>query len=384
MKIGILTLPLKNNYGGILQAYALQTVLSRLGHEVILINRTYAFPSLKIKCRRILSVLKAVYKIYIRKDRGYKIMNPFAHEFSNRAIVMEHSFVKKYIRLSKPLRSSKELKEYIKGVEFDCYIVGSDQVWRKAYSPQLTNYFLDFIFDEKDIKRIAYAASFGTDTWEYDEELTNKVALLVKKFDAVSVREKSGIKLCNDYLKVEAKYVLDPTLLLTKDDYTILYKDVVETFSYKNKIMCYVLDENKELSLIAKHISKLKKSEPLYVELYGCSTDNSFQLTVEQWLKCIAESEFVITDSFHACVFSIIFRKPFLVVGNISRGLTRILSLLNDYNLVNRLVYSYEDFVQRKEELLNLDWVYQNIENIINDKRCESYEFLTNAIDGNP
>lgn len=384
MKIGILTQPLKNNYGGILQAYALQTVLSRLGHEVILINRTYAFPSLKIKCRRILSVLKAVYKIYLRKDRGYKIMNPFAYEFSNRTIIMEHSFVKKHIKLSKPLRSSRELKEYIKGVKLDCYIVGSDQVWRKPYSPQLTNFFLDFIVDEKDVKRIAYAASFGTDSWECDNELTNKVALLAKKFDAISVREKSGIKLCNDYLRVEAKYVLDPTLLLTKDDYTILYRDVVEDFSYKNKIMCYVLDENKELSLIAKHVSELKKSEPLYVELYGCSAENSFQLTIEQWLKCIAESEYVITDSFHACVFAIIFRKPFLVVGNISRGITRILSLLEDYDLGNRLVYSYKDFVRKKEELLGQDWVCENIENIINDKRRESYEFLTNAIDGNP
>ena len=382
MKIGILTLPLNTNYGGILQAYALQTTLSRLGHEVTIINRTYPLPTFKIKCRRILTMLKAIYKLLIKRDKDYRVMNPFNNKFTNRSGHTILPFVKEFIKMSPVIYTSDELTNYIRFMNFDCCIVGSDQVWRKSYSPQITDYFLDCITDHMKVKRVAYAASFGIDEWEYDAELTSKISILLNKFDAVSVREKSGVDLCKDFLGIEVKCVLDPTLLLTKHDYMRLYNNTLyNKVSYKSKMMCYLLDRNQDAFKIINQISKVKGYIPLFSKLYGHTSEYSLQMSVEEWLKAIAASELLITDSFHACVFSIIFEKPFIVIGNTSRGITRIQSLLNDYELQNRLVVSYENFVLLQDELLkenNID--YEKVSKIINERIDYSRNLLINSI----
>src|SRR5690606_24691445 len=128
---------------------------------------------------------------------------------------------------------------------FCAYVVGSDQCWRPLYSPKISNYFLDFAENEKDIKRIGYAVSFGVSEWEFDKKNTERCALLAKKFDAISVREDSGIKLVKDYFDKDAVHVLDPTMLLQKEQYVKIASDEKQTKSPGN-LKVYILDKTPE------------------------------------------------------------------------------------------------------------------------------------------
>lgn len=128
---------------------------------------------------------------------------------------------------------------------FDAFIVGSDQVWRYKYYPwfgnDIANVYLKFA-SPQSIK-IAYAASFGTDLWEYPQDKTEECKMLAQKFRAISVREKSGIKLCHDFLDVNATFVLDPTMLLQKADYELLI-NTESLADSADRLFCYILDRN--------------------------------------------------------------------------------------------------------------------------------------------
>ena len=224
MKIAILTQPLRINYGGILQAFALQTVLKRMGHEVIVVNREYNdyetykntnIPKISfgLFLLRLFSILKTFIRILLG-NREYVVMSPFSGRYSvlwKGYTVLP--FVKNNINRSKEIRYSLVLSKYLQNNKFDCIIVGSDQVWRPKYSPCLTDFFLKGIKDETKIKKIGYAVSFGTDKWEYTYDETKECTQLVKKFDAISVREQSAVKLCKENFGIDAIHLLDPTLL---------------------------------------------------------------------------------------------------------------------------------------------------------------------------
>ena len=211
MKIGILTLPLHTNYGGILQAYALQTVLERMGHQTVVLNhkRKYSLPAWRLP----LSYTKRVIKKFVL---GRKDIRIFAEQHQNKeyAIVSQHTqrFIDTYIHTYN-VESFKSLK----AADFDAIVVGSDQVWRpKYFEPMfgegIDNAFLSFAHNWK-IKRISYAASFGTEDWEYTDEYTRMCSELLGLFDAITVREESGVRLCKDKFGVDAEHVLDPTML---------------------------------------------------------------------------------------------------------------------------------------------------------------------------
>lgn len=335
MRIGILTLPLHTNYGGILQAYALQTVLERMGHEVVVIdtpNVKYA-PSLFTLSKRI-----------IKRFLGYRV-GVFSERKHNRTypIISQHTqpFIDKYIH-RKVVHSPKELQES----EFDAIVVGSDQIWRPKYYGKIEDAYLAFAKGWK-IKRVAYAASFGTDEWEYTLEQTKSCGELLKKFDAVSVREASGMGLCKEHFGVDAKHVLDPTMLLDKEDYIRLI-EAAGTPKSKGTLLNYILDETPEKRALIEQIAKDKGLVPFRVnsrvEDYTAPLAERIQPPVEEWLRGFYDAEFVVTDSFHACVFSILFGKPFVVVGNKERGMARFESLLKMSGLEDRLVSSIEDY----------------------------------------
>ena len=214
MRIGILTLPLHTNYGGILQAYALQTVLERMGHEVVV------FDTPKNKVLEILG--RFFHKLF-----ALNLINSFVNKHDNllKAIISRKitSFVRKNINLKK-VRGFGSLRED----DFDAIVVGSDQIWRAVYFPRwleqpLDNAYLSFT-NGWNIKRISYAASFGTDEWEYTDKQTGICRECIKEFDAISVREESGVDLCKKYFGVNAQQVLDPTMLLDSVDYFLLFK----------------------------------------------------------------------------------------------------------------------------------------------------------------
>jgi hypothetical protein len=235
-------------------------------------------------------------------------------------------------------------------------------------------------FQEHSVmKRIAYAASFGTDEWEYTDEEMIACAYLLRKFDAVSVREKSAIEICKNKLGChDAIQTVDPTLLLTKQDYMRLVENAHIQFSPGN-LMCYVLDDTEEKQMLIKRIAKERGLIPFYAnsKIADASAPQSerIQPRVEQWLRGFMDAEFVITDSFHACVFSILFHKPFVVIGNKERGYSRFESLLKSIGLENRLVEDTSQFDNSMFSPLSDD-VYKRLDMFRND----SMKFLNNAL----
>lgn len=345
MKIGILSLVFHSNYGGILQSYALQTVLERMGHEVTVLTRDRDIH--RSWFRLSLSYAKYLLKKYaLGRDVVFYNSRKQNRERRERE-QFTSGFINRYIH-------TRTIRHITPGIfdDMDAVVVGSDQVWRSIYfrgqwGTMMGDAFLKFQEHSKQ-KRIAYAASFGTDDWEYTEEETAECARLLKKFDAVSVREASAVGLCKTKLGCDdARHVLDPTMLLDKEDYIRLVNQT-NTPKSPGNLMCYVLDYNAEKQQLIERIARERDLTPFYTnsQIDNTSLPNSerIQPPLEQWLRGFMDAEFVVTDSFHACVFSIIFGKPFVVVGNKERGMTRFQSLLKLFSLEQNLISSIEEY----------------------------------------
>lgn len=377
MKIGILTQPLHANYGGVLQAYALQIVLKRLGHKVETLNRVNARPTMTTYILRMGSVLKTIYRRYIQGDKRYVVRSPFALNYDVRRNG-NLKFPLKNIAKSPNLYSSEQLARYVRQNGFDALVFGSDQVWRKAYSPCITDYFGGFLDDALCIPRVAYAASFGSDEWEGNEIETSVCAQLAKEFRAVSVRETSGIALCRTAFGIDAIQVLDPTLLLDKKDYEAVVINS-HTTPWVGNLNCYVLDHDIVVDSIIQQSADRLNLQPFYTN-ETTSEQGVYQPSVEAWLRGFMDAQFIVTDSFHGSVFSILFQRPFVVWGNNSRGMARFESLLSIFELQDRMVTSLEDFEARKDLLLKpMD--YSHVIGILDKWRKKSMDFLMSNLD---
>lgn len=378
MKICIITLPVHTNYGGILQAYALQLTLKRLGHEPTTLRLRRSVVKLP-KWKVIPVYIKRIYKKFILNDATQILF--FEKKINNEySIINKHTeiFIKKNISI-KEIDSYAEMRES----DFDCYIVGSDQVWRPQYfRNDISNAYLAFTNNWK-VKRLSYAPSFGTDSWEYSDSETKLCTSLINKFDAVSVREISGIRLCSEYLKHDsAMHVLDPTLLLSVNDYLKILTNFPDYQQKEEKVLLtYILDENPEKKKIIREISKNEALTPLSViskqEVLGAPLEDRIALPVEEWLKGFKDAEVVFTDSFHACVFSILFHKPFFVYGNKTRGLSRFSSLLSIFDLKDRFIQSEQDYQLVKNN--TIDW--DKVDKKLNNYRNDSINFLSQNLD---
>lgn len=375
MKIAILTQPLKTNYGGILQAYALQTILSRSGHSVTVINRRHKWEvgekmSLFVLLLRMASFIKTIVRKWILRRRGYVLMSPFSPDYHSRLTEQDPlPFVRRHINLSRKIFTSEALNEYLKHKEFDAYVVGSDQVWRPCYSPCITDFFLKEVPLSPTVLRIAYAASFGTDVWEFSEEETTECAALARDFDAISVREQSGIQMCKKYLGVEAVHLLDPTLLLDVEDYISLIERA-DTKRNSGNLFCYILDENPDADKI---LSSLQNDG--YRPYYAGLDPMKYNISVEQWLRNFYDAALIVTDSFHACVFSILFKKPFVVLRNEDRGTARLDSLLGIFGLEDCAVESYNEYVERRD-LIAKAYDNDRVAEVLDDWRGKTNDFL--------
>ncbi|HHR6131972.1 TPA: polysaccharide pyruvyl transferase family protein [Providencia alcalifaciens] len=371
MKIGILTQPLHNNYGGLLQAYALQSFLARQGHDVLTVDFSKTY---KPKFGGIKGIVKNSIKKYILR---HDIKSVFPLKDTERHKINQHTnrFISENIRRTQLITNLSEFS-FLDAYNFDAFIVGSDQVWRPSYSPGMPAFFLDFLRDDKEIKRIAYAASFGVDHCdEYTQEELDSYAYLAKLFDAIGVREDSAVDLCDKYFGVNATHVLDPTFFLKKDDYiNLINKD--KTQPINGNLMVYVLDPQEEKNKI---ISEIEKRHNLTsYNFMGNNTLGIYQ-PVTQWLRGFMESEFVVTDSFHGVVFSIIFNKPFIAIGNSNRGLTRFTSLLKLFNLESQLITSVDE-LSKVSNKINMDIVNK----IKKENKDISTEFLLSCLNGKP
>ena len=316
MNISIITQPLNHNYGGMLQNFAMQKILRNFNHSSITIDfAPRQTPWWIYLCSWIKTVL-----FFLVGHKGRKFAKITKKPFRN---VFFDDFVSSYIR--KTDLCSKYSKKCISKCSTEAVIVGSDQVWRPLYNHCLKDMFLNFCKKEKNLKRIAYAASFGVDNWEYTLKQTRECSKLAKKFDAISVREESGVKLCKEHLGVDATWVLDPTLLLTKEDYQLICEEV--PVCIEKYLAVYVLDENEEVTATYE---KEAAARGLVVKKFHA--DSKSTLTVPEWIAMFRDASYVVTDSFHGTVFSIIFGKEFKCIYNKARGAARFESLLNLYN----------------------------------------------------
>lgn len=371
MKIGILTQPLFSNYGGLLQAWALQKTISEYGHEVTIINRVYGKKHVQL-WKKIARSIKNEILIGIGKRKRYL---PFSDEIRKISEKNINPFrMNRYLGISPELKSNEDFLKYIKDNKFDAYIVGSDQVWRPMYSPNLMTYFLDFVKDNHHVKKIAYAASFGVDYWELTEEQSQEALKLAPLFDVITVRESSGVELVKEHLNCDAKHVLDPTMLRSREDYVNLINN--PTCVVKESIgtlFCYVLDSTQEVTETIQLCKSKMGLTPFFCNYITPgdrierreNISNCIVPPVEQWLKSFEDAEMVITDSFHGTIFSIIFNKPFWVIANNNRGSARFISILKQLGLEDRLVNNNS----------NIDWKKEINWNTVNSKISDLSEY---------
>ncbi len=360
MKIGILTLPLASNYGGILQCYALQTVLERMGHEVVVLDRASAAPSAGLLIRRCGSVLKCLVRRYILGQKNIAILSPWSQTYlidksrlDDCSVLLK--FIHKYLKITSPLRSSEALLKRVKKEKLDCLIVGSDQVWRECYSPFLTDCFAGFFPPDDKMLKITYGASFGTSENPISEQMLETCKSLSSRFDAISVREKSAVGLMEQYFGKHAELVLDPTLLLGAEDYVIeRSKSACPVTAEQDTLVSYVLDTDGQKAKIANDVACELGLKESFMGLSPKKSDESpdKMIPVQFWLDNFRNASFVVTDSFHGCVFSVINRKPFIAIVNHSRGADRFVSMLSQLGLEGRMVNDYEEFNAHRSELI--------------------------------
>jgi len=343
--VGILNFHYENyNYGANLVAYSLSKAVEKLGYSPYIINFD-PFPELDS----------------INRYRTFEMLK----------------FRQRYLKTTPKISEGKDLKmlnEY-----FDNFIVGSDQVWRKVITNEnYLSYFFDFV--KWDKSAISYGASFGHDKFEGNELETKECEVLIKKFAAISVREKSGQKICKDLFNVNSNIVLDPTLLLTAKDYEEIMDEKKNNSGY---IAYYCLfDQEPEFLNDMKRLFPRKE----YINIKGHNENINLinrevftYETVGNWIQGIKNSEFVITDSYHGVLFSILYNKNYICLGGSSASKSRfdnIFEILQG-NTETRMFKSLNE-IENVQELKMLD--YKSINENLEKYRKQSMEFLRNNI----
>ena len=337
MKIGILTLPLHINYGGYLQAFALKSILLEHGNEVYLIENKNLYGNL-LKCglRQIKDSFSLLLFYLGKKNKEAEFILK-----EKKISIFKDNYMCPIVDIS----NSKTLND------LDIVIVGSDQVWRpwKGLCRNSLYFFLDFIKSTKT-KKISYAASFGIDKWEYNPVETIQIKKLLQDFSIISVREDDGVSLLQDNLGLPSIRMCDPTLLLTKNDYLstlrIHHPD-------NDRISSYILDSNSSKDDMLKIVASFFKNDVLPL---GYSEDNGVS-SINDWVRHLVSSKFLITDSFHGTLFAINFNIPFVTLLNKNRGVSRIKSLLGTYSLCGRIAYSENDVINICNSAIDWDKV---------------------------
>ena len=312
MKIGILTFWwAHDNYGQLLQAYALQKYLRDLGHDAFLIR--YNSENDIIRTPLLLKLLKALNPIRLARFFIYKRRIVLAKKEQSENPRHFDDFRKKYIAFSKEeYNSYADLKS--NPPDADMYIVGSDQVWNfynikaKRMRNVMHAYFLDFGGD--NVRRVSYAASWGR--LDIPRDQRDEIVPLIKQFDFITVREKSGVDVCKSF-GMDSEWVCDPTLLLDAEVYRTLYKDEGAVAPEKPYVLFYYLDNGGKFN--KESVWKFAGAHNLDVQYVSGNSNvdkckKNFA-TIPEWLSLVDGADFVITNSFHCCVFSILFKKRF-------------------------------------------------------------------------
>jgi hypothetical protein len=386
MKIGIITLwQSSDNYGQQLQCWALQQELIKLGHEPYLIRYDIEHkfgknkPSIMKKILKLLLVYPIVpflmRKIKERKEQklgAYNALRNVERNFAN--------FRKDNVIMSNLVYTSlQNLKEI--PPRADAYIVGSDQVW--AFSlDNLENRAMFLDFGEKTTRRIAYAPSFSMPS--YPDRLKSLLKNNLERFDFLSVREQTGVKICNE-LGFQSQTVLDPTLLLEKDSYeTISSSESIGDYIYLYYLNIKDAEEVQwcRLKQFAKKTKLKIIATPASGYIQGRELFDNVEYryaTIPQWINLINGARLVVTTSFHGVVFCILHHTPFVyfpLKGKFSRGNNRVLDLLKELGLEDRCISGSVDY-HRLDKLI-IKW--NDVDILLKCNRIKSIEYLKQAL----
>ena len=313
-KVAIVTIVHGANYGNRLQNYALQTTIEKIGFECLTFKRNVYM--------NLLSSLKNQLYIPLKRSSGMKKRYKMFDDFNNKYINFTD-----YILYNRKTVNKSEIDKYY------AFVCGSDQIWNPNWS---TNCDKDFLTFAPVGKRISYAASFGVEKIKPDKEQEYKKYL--SEIDYLSVRENTGAKLISQLTGRNATVVLDPTLLLDKDEW-IMLEEKPHGFKESQYVLCYFLagcsDDRK------KQIQEYSEKNGLTViEIDTKENDSSFSYSPNNFLYLINHAQHVFTDSFHCTVFSIIFHKQFDVFQRkigVSNMSDRIITLLQTCGIENRI-----------------------------------------------
>ncbi|MCD8373480.1 MAG: polysaccharide pyruvyl transferase family protein [Clostridia bacterium] len=309
-EVGVFGVVMNPNYGGLITYYALYETISSMGYRTVLINKpTY------------------------NKD--------------SKAVTHSTIFFNKYCNVTKQY-TPDELSKL--NANIDTFVLGSDQVWNyRLFHCWYNNLYFDFV--DFDKKKIAYAASFGLDRHVPDADRVGQVSALFKEFDYIGVRENKGVDILKKNYGVVSDCVLDPVFLLNKEKYIQIAEkaSVAKKTKVKPYIGCYIIEPANEYRVeVVKAVCKYKQMEPIiitdgnmsvfdkkneFLKKHGLAAEKN--ATIEDWLNIIINADFVITDSFHASSFCIIFNKPFIVLQE-RWALSRLQTLMDTFSLHNR------------------------------------------------
>lgn len=344
MKIALLTIWHEYNYGAELQAYATIKFLQNMGHHVEMID-------IRLADEGKTSIAGSLSKVI-------ELMSPAKCKFEK--------FWTRYIPKTRRYKSIQELQS--NPPIADIYMVGSDQVWNPEITKSFINlYFLDFGKDS--VKRVSYASSFGESDWKFPGFIDD-VTRWLSRFDFISCREQSGVKLLKETFGVNSINVIDPTLLLGE------YQNFINYRTKSHNLVCYPLGHDPELLDHSRQLAK--KLNLNFVDnfnakkIFGRIVWN--RNSIEQWITNIANAEFVVTRSFHGMLFSVMYHKQFAVIeGYKGRGV-RLQNFLSSIGLADRYYNDFEDLLSAEPWLHPID--YEMCDKIVESLRKESFNAL--------
>lgn len=357
MKVGVVTIFALNNYGNSLQNFAVCVALERIGlkPETLAVGSGLYPSTIKHLIHRL--------KMYILggTNRSGELQLEKNYRFVQ--------FARRY--LHPRLLNMPDGFEANIGQEYAFFFVGSDQVWNPTWynKEREVNFLLQFAPDNK---KISFAASFGVDDipdmWK--EIFTDNLS----RFKAISVRENAGKRIVAELIGKEAQTIIDPTMLLTADDWNSISKRPIKFQNRKPYILTYFLGGRTE---------RINSDIRYYAQVYDLEVYNLLDLSQEiytsgprEFIFLVSHAELIMTDSFHACAFSFLFRKPFLVYSRHDKEgnmMSRIDTLLKTFYLERKYVDS-----GLKNDLFEADYVkgYEQLE----IEREKAVKFLKQAI----
>lgn len=369
MRIGIIAFHKAMNYGAVLQMYALYTYLKQQGHDPFVIDFKQTYPDGYLKWR-IGYLFKHPFDIFTAvKNRLFSKRDELCLKQGF------HAFLNRFITFTETAQTLDELQQYPPAA--DLYICGSDQIWNPNEIGFYAAYFLDF--GPTDVKRISYGASFGRK--EIPPEYVDVLIMHLKRFEAISVREASGVEIVEQLTGRDATQVLDPTLLL--DDY---FEVIDDSLTPSGKyILVYRLHQERRLtkwmSDLINNISR-ETGLPVYTispnnKYRGLEVGKQLHPSPSEFLGLIKDANLVITNSFHGTVFAILFNRNFITCARDCHGdrqNLRMTELLDGLGLLQHFIAFGSESNSLSVARTSVD--YESVYRKLTDMRHGSYDYL--------